>query len=189
MTECRYRAKIDHTEKTILTLFRVEYHVYEQKRMVLRFLAGIALIFIGVFAPLPTWARAILLLIGAWLIASLDFPSQLRADRTLETRKGMLPRMNYEFYEDELRVSGEGSMRVPYHKLSRLVEDREYLYLFLSRDSVCMLASDSLHPKKPDAFKEFLAEKTGLIWRRDKAMLSINLADLILMFRERKKEK
>ena len=32
MAECRYRAKIDHTEKTILTLFRVEYHVYEQKK-------------------------------------------------------------------------------------------------------------------------------------------------------------
>ena len=38
MAACRYRAKIDHTEKTILTLFRVEYHTYEQKKMLLRFL-------------------------------------------------------------------------------------------------------------------------------------------------------
>lgn len=64
--------------------------MYEQKKMLFRFLIGLAIIFAGVFITLPTWARAILLLIGAWFIASLDFPSQLRADRTLEARKGVL---------------------------------------------------------------------------------------------------
>ncbi len=185
MADCRYRAKIDHTEKTILTLFRVEYHCYEQKKMLLRFLLGLAVVFAGVFVPLPTWARAILLLIGAWLIASLDFPSQIRADRTLEARKGALPRMTYAFYENEMKVSGEGAMSIPYRKLKRLIEDKNYLYLFLSRDSVCMLARDSLQPKEPDAFKAFLAEKTGLVWRRERGLLSLDLADLILMFRER----
>ena len=188
MADCRYRAKIDHTEKTIMTLFRVEYHVYEQKKMLFRFLIGLAIIFAGVFITRPTWARAILLLIGAWFIASLDFPSQLRADRTLEARKGVLPRMSYEFYEDEFRISGEGSMSVPYKKLSYLVEDREYLYLFLSRDSVCMMETSSLKPKEPDAFKAFLADRSGLIWRREKGLLSIDLTDLILMYRDRKKK-
>ena len=188
MADCRYRAKIDHTEKTIMTLFRVEYHVYEQKKMLFRFLLGIAIVFAGVFLSLPTWARAVLLLIGAWFIASLDFPSQLRADRTLEARKGVLPRMSYEFYEDELKISGEGAMSIPYKKLSRLVEDREYLFLFLSRESVCMLESDSLQPKEPDSFKTFVAEKTGLVWQREKSLLSIGLTDLILMYRDRKKK-
>lgn len=188
MTGCRYRAKIDHTEKTILTLFRVEYHVYEQKKMLIRFLIGIAIVLVGVFVQLPTWARAVLLLIGTWLIASLDFPSQLRADRALETRKGLLPRMSYEFYEDEFTLSGEGSMHIPYHKLSRLVEDRDYLFLFLSRESVCMMSRDSLQPKEPDKFKTFLAEKTGLIWRRERGLLSIDLTDMILMFRDWKKK-
>lgn len=188
MADCRYRARIDHTEKTILTLFRVEYRVYEQKKMLLRFLAGLAIVFAGVFAPLPTWARAILMLIGAWLVASLDFPSQLRADRTLEARKGLLPRMRYEFYDDELRLSGEGAMSIPYGKLDRLVEDREHLYLFLSRDSVCMLSRDTLQPKEPEAFKTFLAEKTGLVWRRERGLLSLDLADLILMYRDRNKK-
>ena len=188
MAECRYRAKIDHTEKTILTLFRVEYHVYEQKKMLLRFLIGLAIVFIGVFAPLPKWARAVLMLIGAWLIASLDFPSQLRADRTLETRKGVLPRMNYTFYEDEFRISGEGAMSIPYQKLNFLIESRDYLYLFLSRDSVCMLERASLQPNDSDAFKAFLTEKTSLVWRQEKGLLSINLTDIILMFRARKQK-
>ena len=188
MAECLYRAKIDHTEKTIQTLFRVEYHTYELKKMLIRFAVGIAVILIGVFASLPTWARAVLLLIGAWLVASLDFPSQIRADRTLEARKGVLPRMSYAFYEDEFRLSGEGAMSIPYKKLDRLIEDREHLYLILSRDSICMLARESLQPKDPDAFKAFLAEKTGLTWRREKGILSLDLSDLILMFRDRKKK-
>ena len=187
MAACRYRAKIDHTEKTILTLFRVEYHTYEQKKMLLRFLIGFLIVLAGVFAPLPTWGRAVLLLIGAWLIASLDFPSQIRVDRTLEQRKGRLPRMSYEFYEDEFVLSGEGTMRIPYKKLRRLIEDRDYLYLFLSRDSVCMMARSSLQPQEPDKFKAFVAEKTGLLWRRERGLLSIDLTDLILMFRDRKK--
>lgn len=188
MADCPYRARIDHTEKTILRLFRVEYRAYEQKKMLLRFLVGLAIVFAGVFAPLPTWSRAVLLLIGAWLIASLDFPSQLRADRTLEARKGVLPRMSYAFQEDEILLSGEGTMRIPYRRLTRLIEDRDYLYLFLSRDSVCMLARDTLQPKEPDAFKAFLAEKTGLVWRRERGLLSLDLADLILMLRDRKKK-
>ncbi len=186
MAAFRYRAKIDHTEKTIQALFRAEYHVYEQKRMLFRFLLGLAVVFLGVFAPLPNWARAILLLIGAWLIASLDFPSQIRADKALEARGGQLPRMTYEFFDDHLRLSGEGSMDVPYAKLRRLIEDRKHLYLFLSRDSVCMLDPSTLQPNDPDAFRSFLAEKTGLPWRKDRGLLSLDLADLILMFRERK---
>ena len=40
---------------------------------------GMALILAGVLAQLPTWLRAMLMLVGTWLAVSGDFPAQLRA--------------------------------------------------------------------------------------------------------------
>ena len=69
-------------------------------------------------------------------------------------------------------------MDIPYGKFTRLVEDRQYLYLFVSRNSVCMLERDSVRPDDIMAFAKFLEEKTGLGWRAEKSFLSMSLYDL-----------
>ena len=48
-----------------------------------------------------------------------------------------------------------------------------------------MLERASLRPADDAAFMKFIEEKTGLFWRRESSLLSIGLADLILMFRDR----
>ena len=183
--DCRWRASITHTEKTILRLYRTQYYAYSKGKLLVRAAIGMALILAGVLAAAPTWLRAVLMLIGTWFVVSGDFPAQLRADRALQERKAALPAMRYEFYEDHLFLSGEGSMNLPYKRLSRLAMDRDFLYLFETRDSVCMLERASLRPADDTAFMKFIEEKTGLFWRRESSLLSIGLADLILMFRDR----
>ena len=96
--------------------------------------------------------------------------------------------MNYTFYDEHLDLSGEGSMSIDYKKLGRLAEDERFFYLFLSRDSVCMLEKDSLKPQKQDDFKRFLEEKSALQWRREKSFLSMNLPDLIQILRDRRNQ-
>ena len=189
MAAGQYSAGIDHTEKTITALFRAEYHAYEKSRMLLRLLLGLALIFAAALLTLPAWVKAILLLFGAWFAASMDFPSQIRADKTIEARKGRLPSMRYEFLGDRVSLTGEGHMTIPYKKFTRLTQDREYLYLFLDRDSVCMLDRKTLKPQEPEAFLKFIEEKTGLHWQREFSFLSLNLPDLLIIFRERRKSK
>ena len=184
-SDCRWRASITHTEKTVQRLYRTQYYAYAKGKILLRLGLGLALILTGVLAALPTWLRALLMLIGTWLAVSGDFPAQLRADRALQARRAALPSMRYEFYDDRVFLSGEGSMSLPYKKLSRLAEDRDYLYLFETRESVCMLERASLRPADERAFMKFIEEKTGLFWRREGSLLSIGLADLILMVRDR----
>ncbi len=184
----RYTARIDHTEKTINALFRAEYHAFEQRRMLFRFLLGLGLILAAFLVPMPKWVKAILLLLGAWFAASLDFPSQIRADRTIEARHGVLPGMRYEFHPDRVVLTGEGSMTIPYGKFTRLMQDRDYLYLFISRDSVCMLERASLKPQPPETFMRFIEEKTGLNWRREFSYFSLNLADILQILRDRGKK-
>ena len=80
-------------------------------------------------------------------------------------------------------------MNIKYNKLTRLVQDENYLYLFLAKDSMCMLERDSLRPADPEGFMAFLAEKTGLAWRREKSILSMNLWDVKQLIKDHKERK
>ncbi|MCR5137611.1 MAG: YcxB family protein [Oscillospiraceae bacterium] len=181
-----FTAEIAHTEKSIELLFRTQRRSYDRLRIILRLLLGFGLVLAVVLFSLATWLKALLLLAGAWLMASADFPAQIRADRAVQARKGQLPKMCYDFYDDHLHLSGEGSMDIAYRKLTRLVEDRDYYYLFLTRDSVCMLSRASLKPDRQDEFRKLLEDSSGHPWRAEKSLLSFNLADLIVMLRDRK---
>lgn len=188
-TQQRYSGKIEHTEKTIQLLYKTQYYAYEKPRMLIRLAIGVTMVIVSLTVAMPMWARGILMLIGAWLMASRDFPSMMRADRVLEARKGSLPRMQYEFHADRVSVSGEGSMSIRYDKFTRLAEDSDYLYLFLARDSVCMVERASLSPQPVEDFMQFIEKKTGLKWRREKSILAMNLWDLRQLIRDFKEQK
>ena len=116
MAEIDYRAKITHTEKTVEQLYKMQYYVYEKPRMWLRMLIGFGLVLTAVVTGIPNWGKALLLLVGAWLLVSRDFPAAVRADRALSERKARLPNMNYSFGPEAVHLSGEGSMDIPYGK-------------------------------------------------------------------------
>ena len=187
MAGCQFTAKIEHTEKTIESLYRAQYHAYEKPQMLVWMAVGFVLIFVAAFSSFPTWAKAILLLIGAWTVVSLDFPALVRADRAFEARHGSLPKMEYEFHKDQMKISGEGSMSIPYKKIEKLTEDKYFLYIIISKDSICMIDKSTVRPQSDKELKEYLASKTHLDWLNEKSFLMMNLADIILIFRNRKK--
>ena len=187
MASYQFSAKIEHTEKTIESLYKAQYHAYEKKKMLIWMAVGFVLIFVAAFSSYPTWAKAILLLIGGWVVVSVDFPSQIRADKALEVRKADLPKMEYEFNKDQMKISGEGSMSIPYKKIVKLTEDKYYFYIIFSKDSICMIDKSTVRPKSEKELKEFLADKTKLYWQNEKSFLTMNLADVMLIFNNRKK--
>lgn len=186
MANYQFYGKIEHTEKTIMSLYRVQYHAYSKPQMLLWMGFGFALIFVAAFATIPAWVKTVLLLIGALLVTSMDFPSQVRADRAVDARRGNLPKMEYEFHKDAVKISGEGSMSIPYKKIIRLVDDKSYLYFFMDKDSICMVDRASIKPKSVEEFKEFLSQKTGMHWQSEKSFLTMNLADVLLVFNNKK---
>ena len=89
-----------------------------------------------------------------------------------------LPAYRYEFYDDHLRLSGEGSMAIPYESIERLVEDKKYYYLFTGPDTVMMLDRGTIG-SEPENFRKFLQEKTGKEFRRARNLLLTTLRDLL----------
>ena len=180
----RYTGGIDHTEKTLELLFKTQYYTYQGLRMLVRMAIGFGMVAAALLLTLPMWARGMLMLIGCWLIVSKDFPSAIRADRAIEARHGSLPRMRYVFGADHVELSGEGSMKLKYRQFTRLIEDEGYLYLFIDRDSVCMVDRATVAPPPAGDFMRFIEKKTGLQWKRSQSLLSMNLQDLLQMLRD-----
>lgn len=75
MADYLFRKKITHTEKTVEQLYKMQYCVYEKPRMILRAAIGFGLVAPAVISGLPTWGKALPLLISAWLLVSRDFPA------------------------------------------------------------------------------------------------------------------
>ena len=182
----RFCGEIRHDPRSLERLFCTQCRVYGKRGQLLWLGLGFGLVVLALVSGAPMWGKGLLLLLGCWMLASRDFPAVMRADRTLQERQGALPCQRCEFYEGDFLLSGEGSMRIPYKKLTRLVEDAEYLYLFLAENSLCMVERSGVEPEGDAALMEFLSEKTGLAWQREKSLLSLNLWDLFQSGRREK---
>lgn len=177
----KYSASVHHDAKTIEQLYRTQYYVYDKLRIITRFVIGFALIAIALFLPLSLWLRGILLLSGTWLASSSDFPAQVRADNVIQSRHNNFPEMHYDFHEGYFTVSGEGNMNISYSQISRLIYDSHYLYIFMSRDSVCMIDINTLDDA--NAFMKFIEGVTNKEWHKEKSVLSFNIEDIKQMLK------
>lgn len=184
MSKLIYKASINHTEKTVRELYKTQYFCFDKTRLISRYIAGFILILISVTLQFSLILKGIFLLVGAWLVSTPDFPSQVRADKNLDARKNPLPVMSYEFYDDKIKLSGEGACDITYDKIKILIQDTKYFYLFISKNSACMIDKSTL--ENLDGFMNFIEEKTKTKWRVQKSFFSMNFQDLIREFKKKK---
>ena len=180
MNDYKYCAAIVHNEKTIRDLYKTQYYAYDKVRIVSRFLLGFAMIITAAAFSIPLWAKGILLLIGAWLVSTPDFPAQVIAEKNISARKTSLPAMTYEFYNDffTISVEGEGNAKFSYSKITLLIQDSNYLYLFIAKNSACMIDKSTLQIQIASDFVNFIEAKTKLKFRTQKSFISMNFQDL-----------
>lgn len=182
--KAKFVGSIQHTEATLQRLFKTEYRTYHQLRILMQLAVGFVLAALALTVQMDRILQAVLLLAGCLLMIGGDAPAAFQADKAVDARRGKLPHNVCTFFEDALTLSGEGSMRLEYSRFQRLVEDSEYLYLFLGRKSVCMIDKSTIQGGGADELKAFTAERTGLSWRRGRSFFTMNLADLRQMIRD-----
>lgn len=174
-----YEARVEHTPETIKQLFKIAYYRYEKKKVIVRFSIGATLTVLSLMISFPLIVQGIMIMLGCWLLISMDFPARCKAGLVLEKRAESLPILTSSFYDDHVRLGGEGKMKFTYDKLQYLFEEQEYLYLFLSKDSVIMIDVHTLQPENLNMFKQFIKEKSNLDWNHGKTLLTMTLKDIL----------
>ena len=172
----RFTSTTEFNDTSIRLMFKTEYFTFEKKLLAMRIGFAALLLAVGMFAGLPVPAQALCLLVGVWLIVALDFPSKIRAEGVIQKRGGAVSSVDIIFTETDIRVD---KRKLAYKKVTRLVEDKDYCFVFENRQNAVMVDKSTLEPGSADDFKAFIEEKTGLTFRRNVNILSMNLFDLL----------
>lgn len=171
----RYQMEFKHDAQTIRRLSQTQYLSFEKRYIVLQMIIGLAFLAFAVLHQDDTALFTLFALFGCWLLISWKQIPLFRANKIVRQCGGIFPTTVYSFGSKGIRVSNEdSSTTVPYTELIRLVEDDEYVFLFVHKEGAYML-------KKPDhasAFLNDLTERTGLKWIRPKSLFSLSFKQL-----------
>ena len=185
-----YEGRIDHTEDSIQALFQTQYNTYRFGRVLLTAAAGVALVAVGLFAPMPLWGQALTTLAGCLLFVGRDFPAIVRSVKAVDARGGVLPTTVCVFGSGQMELQEGGiHKKLNYRKVDRLVQDKKYLYLFLGPDSVIMVDRGKIENGCDEDVMQLVEKRTGKKWEEPFSLLTVNLHDLLRLWDRRKAAK
>ena len=174
----KFTAAMVHDKDTITKLSVTQYNCFEFKSKLERIVIANAIIVYGLFSNQSMYTPMICLVLGCILIANVNLRPRVRANKIIEQIGGRFPRSSYSFTDTGFSDGGEGKM-LPYLQLIKLVEDRRYIYLYVSSQSAYMVDKASIKGGTVDEFKTYLAGKTKLKWTRPVSLLTFGIKDII----------
>ncbi|MBQ7886236.1 MAG: hypothetical protein IJ313_05010 [Clostridia bacterium] len=173
----RFIAHIHHNYDTILRMCRALDDTFFFKRKILMALAGVALTVLGVW-NMESVAGILMMMIGCWMLASLNLPAKNQADNIKKALGGQYPQNKYEFFDKHFVLHAQNQDIVNYNKLSRLIEDDGFCYLCLNEKAGYMLEKASLG-NELERFKAFMEKSTGLEWTKPYRLATFNIRSMM----------
>ncbi len=181
------QGRIAHTEDSIQALCQARYNTYRLGLVVVTAVAGVALAAAGLFAPVPVRAQGLLLLAGCMLFVGRDFPAIVRAESVIEARGGALPSSVCTFCAGHMELEEGGvKKKLRYEQLDRIVQDRQYLYLFFGPDSAVMVERAKIEPGTAEQVMDLVSQRSGKQWESAFSLLTFNIRDIIRIWDNRK---
>lgn len=172
-----YRAKMRHSAQTIRKLIRTGYDVFMFHRKMLNTVIAFGLILFGLYADQSMFMPWIALFAGCVMLANLNAVPNMQANQVLNQMDGKFPESSYCFYEKEFKDHEKGDP-IAYSRLIRLIEDSQYMYLYVAKQSGYMVDKHSVTGGDLSDFKEYLAISTGLKWSRPASLFNFKMSDL-----------
>ncbi|MGN1000193.1 MAG: YcxB family protein, partial [Faecousia sp.] len=175
-----YTAEMQHTEDSIRRLSKIQYRTFRPGVRLLWLAAGVGTILAAVYSGANQLLFYLLMFAGCWLMINLDLPAKHRADKIIDSGKGTLPHTRFRFREEDFTVkSGGYEKTVSYRLLYALLEDEQYLYLFLNADAAYMVDKATLSPGEMSLFQAALEKRSGLDFRKPTTLLNLRLSRLL----------
>ena len=173
----RFTARIQHTYDTIMRMCRTMDDTFFFKRKLLMAFGGMALAVMGVW-NMQSIAGILMLMIGGWMLASLNLPAKNQADNIRQALGGQYPANKYEFFDKNFVLYAKNQDVVTYDKIKRLIEDEGYCYLCLNEQASYMLEKASLGTEL-EKFKAFMTKATGLKWTKPYRLSTFNIKHMM----------
>ena len=171
-----YTAEMQHTEESIRRLSGVQYHTFRPGVRLLWLLVGMGSICAAVFCGANQLLFYLLMLAGCWLMMNLDLPAKHRADKIIASAGGKLPHARFCFRKEDFTVkSADYEKTLNYRQLFSLLEDGEYLYLFVNRNAGYIVDKSTVSAEEWDGFKALLESASGLTFRSPTTLMNLNL--------------
>ena len=171
-----YTAGMVHNEKSIRRLAILQYDLFQPYRKYVILAVGFAMILFGFFGGLNLQGAGVCVFLGCLCLWFSKAPAQVTANRMVEAIGGKYPRSELYFREEEVAVTdGKEWFYMPYGMIQRVIEDKEYIYLWLTRATSYMIDKATLEPADQKAFKAFLEARTSLLTENTPSLFRFNL--------------
>lgn len=187
---------MQHSEETVQQLAKMQYNVFSSRtKYLLYLLCGLSVLAgLNIVGELPQVLRYILLAVGLITFMNIGISASIKADKTMQAiqrQGGKFPRTSMIFRDKDIFIrEATGStpaQTLEYKQIIRLAEDKEYLYLFITREAAYMVPIDKL--KNPQKFKKLVESRTGLQFSAPFNLLTVNLHTLLRSFSKKKSSK
>lgn len=173
-----YTAKMKHSEATIIRLAETRYNTFQFGKKLIRLGLALVLIMIGLYLGGDNITPWICLFVGCVLITGLNTRPRSEGRKIFQQLNGKSLESQYSFFEDGFKFYDDGEL-IPYKKLIRLVEDKEYLYLYISQESAYMVDRSTVQPGDSNKLKDFLPGKTGMEWTKPFNLLTFRFRSIL----------
>lgn len=175
----QYRASIKHSEDTVRTMARAQYETFRPMAYYWLLLVSLILLAVAVFVPgLGQSVKILCILLGSFTLVGLNSPARQLADQVIRSLNGKFPVISYTFEDDAIHLEGTDSAdTLPYSDIYLLLEQKDYLYLFLKDRSCYMLDRSSMIPDDA-GLMTLVEEKTGLPWTKNRSILQTSIKTL-----------
>ena len=173
----KYRAKMQHNRTTIHKLIQTQYDTFQFGKKLGHIAIAVGLILYGLYADQTMFTPMFALFVGCVMLANINAYPKANANRVLKMMGEDYPKSDYVFEKDSFRFNEEAEP-VPYSKIIRLVEDREYLYLYVSKQSAYMVDKSTVSGGNVNDLKTFLAIETLQKWSRPANIFNFRVGDL-----------
>ena len=185
-----FTAVIQHNEKSITRLAKVQYNAFQLGKKAIFVLSGVFLILLGVFGNMDIRAAGALAFMGCMIWWFSDLPARVTAARMNQAIGKKYPKVEYYFYEKEVAITdGKEWFHMPYKIVQRFFEDKEYWYLFLTVTTSYMIPKDALKKGDAQKFTTFIENRTGLKAEKPAAIMGLSLKGIITRIRNARSRK
>lgn len=175
----KYKAGVWYTPDLIKRAEKVINNTFYYKNNIIRMALCIVCIIMGIYVRQPF--GTMLIFGSAVILTAGNMNGKRRAERTIEALDGEEIKMSYEFNAGEsFSCIAQGNESVYlYDSIIRLLEDTDFFYLFTGKDQIFLIHKNMVSSEKPEEFKKFIMQKTGLEWTKPVTLFTLNLKQLL----------